>query len=141
MSSIQFKSVPVQSGTQAGFTLLEILVVMFIISLLAVMVLPNFIRTEQGARRDAALAQIAVLETTLQSYRLDVGEYPETLDGLVSNESGRASWNGPYLRGEVPLDPWGNEYEYQPEGSDFSLISHGADGQRGGDGDDADIGL
>ena len=127
--------------TGAGFTLIEILVVMAIIGMLAVMVAPNIFNQQAGARRDAALAQISALEAALDTYRLDVGQYPDSLEGLVENDSGRAAWNGPYLRREVPLDPWGNEYVYDSDGRGFTLVSYGPDGERGGEGDDADIGL
>lgn len=126
---------------QNGFTLIEILVVMAIIGMLAVMVAPNLFRQQAGAKRDAAMSQISTLEASLDTYRLDVGNYPDSLDGLMRNDSGRSSWNGPYLRRDVPLDPWGNEYSYIESGREFTLISFGADGQRGGEDDDADIGL
>ena len=127
--------------TAAGFTLIEILVVMAIIGMLAVMVAPNIFNQQAGAQRDAALSQIFALEAALDTYRLDVGQYPDSLEGLVENDSGRAAWNGPYLRREVPLDPWGNEYVYDSDGRGFTLVSYGPDGERGGEGDDADIGL
>jgi len=128
-------------ATAAGFTLIEILVVMAIIGMLAVMVAPNIFNQQAGAQRDAALSQISALEAALDTYRLDVGQYPDSLEGLVENDSGRAAWNGPYLRREVPLDPWGNNYSYYSDGLDFTLVSYGPDGERGGEGDDADIGL
>ena len=121
--------------------MIEILVVMAIIGMLAVMVAPNIFRQQAGAMRDAALSQISTLEAALDTHRLDVGEYPDSLDGLMTNESGRAAWNGPYLRRDVPKDPWGNDYRYESEGRSFTLISLGADGEQGGDEDDADIGL
>ena len=127
--------------TAAGFTLIEILVVMAIIGMLAVMVAPNIFNQQAGAQRDAALSQISALEAALDTYRLDVGQYPDSLEGLVENDSGRAAWNGPYLRREVPLDPWGNDYVYDSDGRGFTLVSYGPDGERGGEGDDADIGL
>jgi len=130
-----------QTNKVRGFTLIEILVVMAIIGMLAVMVAPNLFRQQAGAMRDAALSQISSLETALDSYRLDMNRYPDSLAELMENESGSASWNGPYLRREVPMDPWGNEYEYQSDGRSFTLLSYGADGARGGEGDDADIGL
>jgi general secretion pathway protein G len=128
-------------STNSGFTLIEILVVMAIIGMLAVMVAPNIFNQQAGAQRDAALSQISSLEAALDTYRLDVGEYPDSLEGLIENDSGRAAWNGPYLRREVPMDPWGNEYIYESEGRSFTLVSYGPDGERGGEGDDADIGL
>jgi len=124
-----------------GFTLIEILVVMAIIGMLAVMVAPNLFRQQAGAMRDAALSQISSLETALDSYRLDMNEYPDSLSELMENESGSASWNGPYLRRDLPSDPWGNEYVYQSDGRSFTLMSYGADGASGGEDDDADIGL
>lgn len=124
-----------------GFTLIEILVVMAIIAMLAVMVAPNLFRQQAGAQRDAAMAQISALETALDAHFIDVGEYPDSLNGLVENETDSASWNGPYLRREVPMDPWGNEYVYESRGREFTLISYGPDGEQGGSDDDADIGL
>jgi len=126
---------------QSGFTLIEILVVMFIIGMLAVMVAPNIFNQQAGAQRDAAISQISSLEAALDTYRLDVGQYPDSLEGLRENDSGRASWNGPYLRRDVPKDPWGNDYVYDVDGREFTLISYGPDGQRGGEENDADIGL
>ncbi len=126
---------------ESGFTLIEILVVMAIISMLAIMVAPNLFRQQAGAMRDVARTEISTLEAALDIYRLDVGKYPDSLDGLMTNDSGRASWNGPYLRRSVPLDPWDNDYIYDASDRDFTLISYGADGERGGEDDDADIGL
>lgn len=134
-------NIPKTAERRNGFTLIEILVVMAIIGMLAVMVAPNLFRQRTGAMRNAAMSEISTLETALDSHRLDVGEYPDSLDGLMQNESGRASWNGPYLRRDLPKDPWGNDYQYQSNGNEFSLYSYGADGQRGGEGDDADISL
>lgn len=124
-----------------GFTLIEILVVMAIIAMLAVMVAPNLFNQQAGAMRDVALSEISTLEAALDIYRLDVGEYPDTLEGLVENDTDRASWNGPYLRRGVPKDPWDNDYVYDSNGRDFTLVSYGADGVSGGEEDDADIGL
>ena len=129
-----------QANKVRGFTLIEILVVMAIIGMLAVMVAPNLFRQQAGAMRDAALSQISSLETALDSYRLDMNQYPDSLSELMEDESGSASWNGPYLRRQVPADPWGNDYVYQSDGRNFTLMSYGADGAQGGEGDDADIG-
>ena len=126
---------------ERGFTLIEILVVMAIIGMLAIMVAPNIFNQQAGAQIDAALSQISSLEAALDTYRLDVGEYPDSLEGLRENISGRAIWNGPYLRRGVPLDPWGNEYVYDSNGREFTLSSYGPDGEQGGEGDDADISL
>ncbi len=125
----------------SGFTLIEILVVMAIIAMLAVLVAPNVFNQQAGAMRDAATAEISTLSAALDMYRLDVGRYPDSLDGLMRNDSNRAAWNGPYLRGtELPEDPWDNAYVYEPDDNSFSLYSLGADGAQGGAGNDADIG-
>tara|TARA_B110000263_G_C14947747_1_gene346615 strand:+ start:53 stop:478 length:426 start_codon:yes stop_codon:yes gene_type:complete len=137
----KFKKSIDSSDRQSGFTLIEILVVMAIIGMLAVMVAPNIFRQQAGAQRDAAMANISTLSAALDMHRLDAGEYPNSLDGLQVNHSSRASWNGPYLRRDVPLDPWNNEFVYDADGREFTLLSYGADGERGGEGDDADISL
>ena len=124
-----------------GFTLIEILVVMAIIAMLSVIVAPNLFRQQAGAMRDVALTEISTLEAALDIYRLDVGEYPDSLDGLMEDDTDRASWNGPYLRRAVPTDPWDNDYVYESSGREFTLISYGADSASGGEDDDADIGL
>jgi len=126
---------------QRGFTIIELLIVMAILGMLAVMVAPNLFNQADSARQDAARSQISSLGSALDAYRLDVGQYPDSLEGLVRNTSSRSTWNGPYLRGNVPSDPWGNAYIYQSTGRDFTLISYGADGRQGGEGNDADISL
>ena len=126
---------------QQGFTLIEILVVMAIIAMLAIMVAPNIFNQQAGAMRDVALSEISTLEGVLDTYRLDVGEYPDSLDGLEEDDTNGARWNGPYLRRGVPNDPWNNPYAYESNGREFTLISYGADGDRGGEDDDADISL
>jgi general secretion pathway protein G len=141
LNTTQSATMRAQKRFQSGFTLIEILVVMAIIGMLAVMVAPNIFRQQSGAQRDAALTQISSLETALDAYRLDVGQYPDSLDGLIENDSDRAAWNGPYLRRDLPQDPWGNDYVYDSDGRSFTLISYGPDGERGGEGDDADISL
>jgi general secretion pathway protein G len=123
-----------------GFTIIELLIVMAILGMLAVMVAPNLFNKADGARRDAALSQISNIGSALAAYRLDVGQYPDTLEGLTRNTSGRSTWDGPYIRNAIPKDPWGNDYVYTSTGSQYTLISYGADGRPGGEGNDADIG-
>lgn len=127
--------------TERGFTIIELLIVMAILGMLAVMVAPNLFNQADSARRDAALSQISSLGSALDAYRLDVGQYPDSLEGLVRNTSGRTTWNGPYIRGNIPNDPWGNAYVYQSTGRNYTLMSYGADGRQGGEGDGADISL
>lgn len=123
-----------------GFTLIELLVVLAILGMLAALVGPAIFSNLGKGQRATAASQISNLESALDTYRLDVGRYPETLSGLIENDTGRDSWNGPYLRGALPKDPWDNDYFYQPGDKDFVLMSYGQDGAPGGEGDDADIG-
>ena len=127
-----------------GFTLIELLVVMIIIGLLAALVGPRFIRQEEKAKVKAAKAQIELLSTALDTFRLDVGRYPtsqEGLEALRTQPGGVERWDGPYLKKEVPLDPWGKPYVYKSPGEHgpFDIVSYGADGTAGGDGDNRDI--
>ena len=124
----------------SGFTLIELLVVMAILGMLAALVGPALFSNLGKGQRTTAASQISNLESALDSYRLDVGRYPQTLEGLVENDTGRDAWDGPYLRGELPKDPWDNDYFYQPGERDFVLMSYGADGAPGGEDDNADIG-
>ncbi len=125
---------------QTGFTLIELLIVMAILGMLAALVGPALFGNLSKGQRSAAQSQISNFESALDSYRLDVGSYPKTLTGLIENDSGRDSWAGPYLRGQLPQDPWDNDYFYQPQERDFLLLSYGKDGAAGGQDDDADIG-
>ena len=130
---------------QRGFTLLELLVVMVIIGLLAGYVGPKYFSQIGKSEVKAARAQIDALEKALDQYRLDVGRYPTSENGLAALMKRPASenrWQGPYLRKEVPVDPWGQPYQYaQPgEHGEFDIISLGKDGKPGGEGEAADIG-
>ena len=123
-----------------GFTLIELLIVMAILGMLAALVGPALFGNLSKGQRSAAQTQISNFESALDTYRLDVGQYPKTLNGLVENDSGRDSWDGPYIRGDLPKDPWGSDYFYQPNDKDFVLMSYGKDGKPGGQKDDEDIG-
>ncbi len=127
---------------QQGFSLMELLIVMVILGMLAAVVGPTLWGKLAGAQRDTAKTQISNIEVALDSYRLDMFKYPSTLEDLVTNTSSSSTWQGSYLRKGLPKDPWGNEYQYRKpgrEGRDFDLYSYGADGQEGGDKEDADI--
>ena len=129
----------------AGFTLLELLVVIVIIGLLAAYVGPKYFSQLGKSEVTIAKAQIAAFEKSLDTYRLDVGRYPNTEEGLaallVAPAAGAARWNGPYLKKALPQDPWGHPYQYRAPGvkSEFDIVSLGRDGQPGGAGEDADI--
>jgi general secretion pathway protein G len=123
-----------------GFTLIELLVVLAILGMLAALVGPAIFNNLTKGQKATAASQISNLQSALDSYRLDVGHYPETLAGLTKNDTGRDAWAGPYLRGELPKDPWGHDYYYKPGDKEFVLMSYGKDGVPGGQGDDADIG-
>ena len=129
---------------QRGFTLIELLIVMVILGLLAALVGPRMFGKVGKSKQKAAKAQMALFETALDTYRLDVGKYPTTDQGLNAlrvQPDGAERWDGPYLPKEIPLDPWGHPYEYRSpaENGDYEIIAYGADGTSGGEGEDADI--
>lgn len=129
---------------ERGFTLIEMLIVMVILGLLAALVGPRMFGKVGKSKQRAAKAQITLFETALDTYRLDVGKYPTTEQGLEAlrvKPGDTERWDGPYLPKEVPKDPWGNPYEYRSPGEqgDFDIISYGADGSPGGEGEDADV--
>jgi general secretion pathway protein G len=136
-----------QAGARktAGFTLLELLVVIVIIGLLAAYVGPKYFAQLGKSEVTIAKAQIEAFEKSLDTYRLDVGRYPTTDEGLASlltaPATAGAKWNGPYLKKGVPPDPWGHPYQYRSPGTkgEFEILSLGRDGQPGGSGEDADI--
>lgn len=130
---------------EKGFTLIELLIVMVILGLLAALVGPRMFGKVGKSKQKAAKAQISLFETALDTYRLDVGKYPTTdqggLQALRVKPDGVEKWDGPYLPKDVPLDPWGHAYQYRSPGEhgDYDIISLGADGSPGGEGEDADI--
>jgi general secretion pathway protein G len=131
--------------SEAGFTLLELLVVLGIIAMLAGIVGPQVMKHMGESKVKAAKVQIEDLAATLDMYKLDLGTYPtseEGLKALVESPDSAKRWNGPYLRkSKIPLDPWNNEYKYVSPGEHgkFDLLSLGADGREGGEGEDQDI--
>jgi general secretion pathway protein G len=131
---------------QAGFTLLELLVVVVIIGILVAYVAPRYFQQIGKSERVAALGQIDALHKAVDAYWLDMGHFPTSeqgLDALVVKPDGESKWNGPYLQKRVPLDPWGHPYAYRLPGAqgDYDVIAYGKDGKPGGDGENADVGM
>jgi len=129
---------------ERGFTLIEMLIVMVILGLLAALVGPRMFGKVGKSRQNAAKVQIALFETALDTYRLDTSKYPTTDQGLQAlrvKPSGVERWDGPYLPKDVPLDPWGHPYQYRSPGEhgDYDIVSLGADGNPGGEGEDEDV--
>ena len=138
-----------RSECKRGFTLLELVVVIIVLGLLAAIVAPQILGRVSDARTTAAETQVALFGTALDNYRLDNGAYPTTEQGLAAlrEKPTRApiptNWRGPYLRKDVPLDPWGKPYIYRSPGernaSGYDLLSLGRDGKPGGEGEDKDV--
>jgi len=133
---------------RSGFTLIEILVVIVVIAILATLVAPNIFQHVGAAKDATAKSQIEMLGAALDAYRLDNGRYPSTEQGLGAlwekpTLDPPENWKAPYLRKPVPLDPWGRPYVYlfpgQANALGYDLVSYGADGKAGGEGEDADI--
>lgn len=136
-------------GGRAGFTLIEVLVVIAVIAMLAALVAPNVFQHVGTAKDATARSQIELLGAALDAYRLDNGRYPTTDQGLGALQGEPtiqplpSNWRGPYLRKAVPVDPWGAPFIYLSPGEinprHYDLISLGADGEPGGEGEDADV--
>ena len=129
---------------EKGFTLIELLIVMVILGLLAALVGPRMFGKVGKSKQNAAKSQIALFETTLDTYRLDMGRYPTSEEGLSvlrQKPDDDENWDGPYLAKDVPLDPWGTPYVYvcPGENGEYDIISLGADKAPGGEGENMDI--
>lgn len=127
-----------------GFTLIELLVVLAILTLLAGLVGPRVMGIFEGSKAKTAKLQIGDLDKALQVYKLDTGRYPTTAEGLqalVAKPASVSGWNGPYLTGGLPNDPWGNAYRYANPGpaGGVEILSLGSDNAPGGEGDAADL--
>jgi len=130
------------TSVRRGFTLIELLLVLVILTALAAIVVPKFTRRSEHARITAARADIANLEVALDAFEVDTGRYPTTEEGLaalVKEPSDVTGWHGPYIKRDVPKDPWGNPYVYESPGqhntTDYDLWSFGPNKQEGGDDD------
>jgi general secretion pathway protein G len=124
----------------AGFTLIEILIVIVILGLLISLVAPTMFSKVASSKRKTAEAQMQMLSTALDTYRLDLGKYPDKLEDLRS--SSESGWDGPYMPRDIPADPWGNPYVYSRDSdgaAPFTLKSLGAGGLPGGEGEEEDV--
>jgi general secretion pathway protein G len=135
---------PARCRRDGAFTLLELLVVMVIIGLLAGLVAPRYFAQVGKSNTKVARAQINSLEQALEQFRIDVGRFPSTEEGLEALNSppaGAEGWAGPYLKKAIPLDPWGKPYLYEQPGTnaEMDLFSYGNDGRPGGTGEGADV--
>ncbi|MEO7145414.1 MAG: type II secretion system major pseudopilin GspG [Bryobacteraceae bacterium] len=142
---ITCSSSPRRRQSQRGVTLIEMLVVVTIIALFAALVAPRMLGRADAAKHTAARAQIDSFMTALGAYKLDTGRYPSTEAGLQAlrvHPDNEPQWTGPYLPQEIPVDPWARPYLYKypgDHGDEPDIISLGADGAPGGDGNNADI--
>ena len=131
--------------SDAGVTLIEMMVVVIIIALFATLVAPNMFKNVDKANAVAARAQINNFEQALMQYKMSTGTFPTSEQGLEAVHSRPANvvqWEGPYIRKDIPLDPWKHPYIYRfpgEHGDEPDIISYGADGQAGGEGVNADI--
>ena len=133
-----------KSTSRAGFTLLELLVVLVIIGLLAAYVGPKYFQQIGKSETKVAKAQLDGLQKALDQYRIDTGYFPNSEQGLAALNtapSGEPQWQGPYLSKQVPKDPWGRDYLYRSPGEhgEYDLWTFGKDGREGGTGDDQDV--
>jgi general secretion pathway protein G len=134
-----------QRRAPRGMTLIEILVVLVLIGIVMGIVGGNFLGKGEKAKADAAKIEINQIGQTLDLYKLEIGRYPTTQEGLqalITAPSGVSNWNGPYWKnGTIPKDPWGNEYKYTSPGAKgpFDILSYGADAKEGGDGPNKDV--
>ena len=134
---------------EAGFTLIEILVVILVLGVLAALVAPNVFQHVGTSREAAARSQLEMMGSALEAYRLDNDAFPSSAQGLTAlrvapaGEPVARGWRGPYLKKEIPTDPWGNAYLYRSPGVDplheYEIVSYGRDGKEGGTGADADV--
>lgn len=149
MNSADESDMSIRLNARTGFTLIELIVVIVVLGALAGMVAPNVFRHVGRSKTTTAKTQVEMLGAALDAYRLDHNAYPTTEQGLgaltekPASESRSAEQNGPYLRKEVPVDPWGRPYIYRSPSTgnseEYELLSLGRDGRDGGSGEDADV--
>ncbi len=127
-----------------GFTLIEIIIVVIIMSMIATLIVPRLFKKVEKSKKQITKTQIVMVENAVKMFKLDTGRYPSTeegLEALMKKPANINNWDGPYLEKGLPKDPWGREYAYVYPGKSylFEITSLGADGQPGGEGENADI--
>lgn len=123
-----------------GFSLMELMIVLIILGLLGSLVAPKLFSKVSSSKKKAAVAQMQMFETAIDTYRLDMGTVPNNLQELRSSEN--ANWDGPYLPKAIPMDPWGQSYVYSVPGQNglpYSMMSYGLDGKLGGTDESEDV--
>ncbi len=132
------------SANNHGFSLLELMAVMVILGLIATIAVPKYYSQVRKAKQQTAKTQIEMLMTTMNAYRLDVGDFPSQSEGIAAlfTDPGVDGWDGPYLAKAIPLDPWNREYIYRNPGQhgEIDIFTYGKDNREGGDKEDKDIG-
>lgn len=130
-----------KSSQSAGFSLIELLVVLIILGLIAGLVVPNIMQRGEDAKIRAADAEVQRLSMAVDEFYLDNGRPPKELRELIEKPGNASNWNGPYVNDSNLNDPWENDYQYRYPGEhrSFDIWSHGADGSPGGEGANADI--
>lgn len=134
-----------RNAKHSGFTLLELLVVIVIIGLLAAFVAPKYFGQISKSKTQVARAQIESFEKGIDQFRVDIGHFPTTeqgLNSLYSQPTNEPLWRGPYIKKSIPLDPWNKAYVFKSPGTngrDYEILSYGKDGKEGGDDEDADV--
>ncbi|MCX6584236.1 MAG: type II secretion system major pseudopilin GspG [Candidatus Aminicenantes bacterium] len=131
-------------NNEKGFTLIEIIIVVIILSLIAALVGPRLFKKVEKSKQQITKTQIVMIENSVKMFKLDTGRYPTTEEGLkilMENTGGISNWDGPYLEKGIPKDPWGKDYVYTYPGKNytFEIVSLGADGLPGGEGENKDI--
>lgn len=133
-----------QHHNEKGFSLLELMAVMVILGLISAFAVPNIYKKISKGKQQAAKTQISIIESSLESYRMDTGDFPSETQGLdaLRSDPGVDSWDGPYLKKKIPLDPWKNAYQYNnpsQHDNEIDVFSLGKDHQEGGDKENMDI--
>ncbi len=126
---------------QAGFSLIEILVVLVLLGIIAGFAIPAITNQFGGAQHKAAKTQITRIQQGIDTFYFDVGRFPNSVNDLVDQPGDASGWNGPYIQKKMAKDPWGNEWQYKQPGEhgDYDVVSYGKDGNPGGEGQSADI--